>query len=438
MDKGILKLLKTAQENNKAYKDITTGYFNSNKFRIDLNNLIKSDKYSSISMILFTFENMDMIRRYVDFEISNKAYAELHKAAEKFFENGKIYTIQGNKIAVLLPETKTVEASNSAKEFISSTKNPMHIDVLPISLAIRGGIANYPSHNTDADTLLTMLDKALDQACKTKNNTHVYNNIIDKEQEIYYRDLVSLYNALKNNKFTLAFQPIIDIQKDKIASVEALLRWNDQNNCYMSISELIKRAEDAGFINEITNWLFSSVTKQLKEWKEKGIEIAVSMNISSKDLNDEAFIDHVKSYIMENDINPKYIEFEISEKSVLQDEKPALEQLKKLKSTGAKLSLDDYGTGYNSFKNLIDFAGKFDYLKIDKIFIDKFLKDEKFIMVDCIIKASHRLGMKVIAEGVEIKEQLEILKSIDCDMIQGFYYSKPLTADEAESYILNF
>lgn len=438
MNKGILGIIKTSQEKNKAYEDITTGYFNTNKFSIDLFNLVNEGKYGSVSMILFAFENMDVIKRYVDYEISILTFIELHKAAAEFFSMGTIYTVSGNKFAVVMPDVKIFDANNLAKEFIIKTKDPIYIGNLPISLVVKSGIANYPSHSSEAGVLIKMLDKSLDQACKTHNSVQIYNNIMDKEQEIYYMDLVSLCDALKNNMFSLAFQPIIDMQKNKISGAEALLRWNIQNNSYMTVSELIKRAEDAGFINEITRWLFKSVTDQLKEWKEKGIELPVSMNLSSKDLADETFINYVKSYIEDNQLNPKYIEFELTERSIIDDVRLVSGHLKKLKSSGVKLSLDDFGSGVNSIKNLMDFAGKFDYLKIDKCFIDKILKDEKLIIVDCIIKAAHRLGMRVIAEGVEIKEQVEILKTVDCDMIQGFYFSKPLTALEFEEYYINF
>ncbi|MDF2948645.1 MAG: putative signal transduction protein [Sedimentibacter sp.] len=438
MNKGILGIIKTSQEKNRVYEDITTGYFNSNKFSNDLINLVKEDKYGSISMIMFAFENMDVIKRYVDYEISIQIFVELHKAAAEFFDMGTIYTVYENKFAIVLPDIKIFDANNLAKEFILKTKDLIYIGNLPISIVVKAGIVNYPSHSSEAGVLIKMLDKSLDQASKIQNSIQIYNNIMDKEQEIYFSDLVSLCDALKNNMFSLAFQPIIDIQKNKISGAEALLRWNIQNNSYMTVSELIKRAEDAGFINEITRWLFRSVTDQLKEWKEKGIEIPVSMNLSSKDLADESFINYVKSYIEDTKLNPKYIEFELTERSIIDDVKLVTGHLKKLKSAGVKLSLDDFGAGFNSIKNLMDFAGKFDFLKIDKSFIDKILKDEKLIIVDCIIKAAHRLGMRVIAEGVEINEQVEILKTVDCDMIQGFYFSKPLTALEFEEYILDF
>lgn len=437
---GLVERVKKLNEIEKmnVYEDITTGYYNFNKFKIDLDNLINIDKFGSVSIILLKYENIEMIKRHVDFETSLNSYIQLHKMAEEYFNMGTIYTILGNKIAVLLPGVKVEEARNLSEKFILNTKNPVYIHDLPISLVIKSGIVNYPDHETNVDKLIIMLDKALDQSSTSFNDIEIYNNEIEKEKERYYRDLVSMYHALKNNMFTLAFQPVIDIKKNQIICAEALLRWNDLNYSNMSVLELIKIAENAGFINEITRWLFNSVTEQLKIWKEKGIELTISMNISSMDLADESFIDYVKNYIQVNNLNPKYIEFELSERSIILDENVTSRQLRRLRNAGIKLSLDDYGTGYNSLKNLISFAGKFDNLKIDKMFIDRILKYEKLILVDCIIKAAHRLGMKVIAEGVEIKEQLEILNNIDCDMVQGFYYSKPMTAEEMEKYILGF
>ncbi|GEM_PF-759906 len=423
-------------EKKRAYEDVATGYFNSNKFNIDWTDSINAGTYGSITTILFRFENMDMIKRYVDFETSMKSYIRLLEMAEEFFYMGTVYTISDNKIAVLLPGMDIDRANNLTKGFISISKSPMYIENLPISPVIKCGIVNYPNHGTEACKLTLMLDKALEQTSRLHSTIGIYNDIIEKEHERYYSDLVSLYHALKNDMFTLAFQPIIDVRKNRISSVEALLRWNDSRHINMSIAELIKRAEDAGFINEITKWLFASVAEQIKLWKEKGIEIPVSMNLSALDLSDAEFISYVTDYIKENDINTRLIEFELTERSIIHNEEIMSEQLMKLKKLGIRLSLDDYGTGHNSLKNLMNFAGKFDYLKIDKVFIDKILKDEKLIMVDCIIRAAHRMGMKVVAEGVEIHEQVEILRTVDCDMIQGFYYSMPLPPEELEQYVL--
>ncbi|MGB4439224.1 MAG: EAL domain-containing protein, partial [Sedimentibacter sp.] len=293
-------------------------------------------------------------------------------------------------------------------------------------------------HDSDINSIIVKLDKSLDQCCKSHNEIAIYNNIIEEEQAKYYNDLVSLYHALQNNMFTLVYQPKIDIQNDKIAGVEALLRWNDSKHKNMSISELIKKAEAAGFINQITKWVIKNVAEQLKIWNQKGINTAVSINLSSRDLADESFVNYVKNCITINEINPECIEFELTERSIIQDEKIAMEEIRKLKDMGIKISIDDYGTGFNSIKYLLEFGGVFDYLKIDKIFIDRISNQENLIIVDCIIKAAQRLAMKVIAEGAETKEQADILKSANCDMIQGYYYSKPLMPDELEKFILKY
>ncbi len=423
-------------EKKKAYEDITTGYHNLNKLKVDLHELINSKKHSSITIILFKYENIDMIKQYVDFEIGNKSYIKLHEIAAEFFCNTCVYSAYGNKIAVMIPDCNIDTAYNVAKKFILHTKNPIYIDDLPISPVIKAGIVNYPLHETNIDKIIVMLGKSLEQSKMTHNDVMIYDEKAEKEKERYYQDLVKLYHALKDNMFIMHYQPIVNVKTNQVISVEALLKWNDTNHNNMSIAELIKIAEDAGFINEITKWVIKNVIEQIKKWNEKGIETPVSINVSARDLSDETFIDYVKECIEENNIKPKNIQFELTERSIINDGETAAQTLKSLKNMGIKISLDDYGTGYNSLKNLVDFADKFDYLKIDKIFIDKIIKDEKLIIVDYIINAAHRLGIKVVAEGVEMIEQVETLKIVDCDMIQGYYYSKPLPPDELEEYII--
>ncbi|WP_313346679.1 GGDEF domain-containing phosphodiesterase [Sedimentibacter sp.] len=425
-------------EKKKAYEDVTTGYHNLNKLKVDLNSEISSKKYSSISIILFKYENMDMIRQYVNFEVGDKSYIKLHEIAGEFFCDICVYSAYGNKIVIMLPGYNINDAYSLAKKFIQQTKNPIYIDDLPISPVIKAGIVNYPLHETNVDNIIVMLGKSLKLSDMTHNDVMIYDDMAEKDKERYYQDLVSLYHALKGNMFKMHYQPIVNVKTNQVESAEALLKWNDSNHNNMSIAELIKIAEDAGFINEITKWVIKNVIDQIKIWNGKGIEIPVSINVSARDLSDDTFIDYVKDCISKNNIKPKNIQFELTERSIINDGETAAKTLKSLKHMGIKISLDDYGTGHNSLKNLVDFADKFDYLKIDKIFIDKIIKDEKLIIVDYIINAAHRLGIKVVAEGVEMIEQIETLKTVDCDMIQGFYYSIPLSPEELEEYLLIF
>lgn len=304
-------------ERKKAYEDISTGYYNSNKFKVDLRKLVTEETCNTITIIIFDFQNMDMIKRYVDFKTSRKCFCELLNMANEFFHEGTIYVVSDSKFIVMLPEVYIEETYILAKKFIQNTKNPIYINELPISMVIKGGIVNYPLHETNINGIILMLDKAIDQSLRSQSELVIYDNTVDKEQEMYYQDLVSLFHALQNDKFTLVYQPKIDIQNNELIGVEALIRWNDSNHNNMSICELIRRAEDAEFINQITKWVIRNVAEQLKIWREKGLHIAVSINLSSRDLSDETFIDYVDEYITNNEINPDCIEFELTERSII-------------------------------------------------------------------------------------------------------------------------
>ncbi|KAF5037877.1 EAL domain protein [anaerobic digester metagenome] len=435
---SLIELIKKTEEleKRKAYEDLRTGYYNFNKFKLDLCTMVSSCKYQDISVIMFEFQNIDMIKRYVDVETSQKSFIELLDKAEKYFEDGTIYAATSKKITVILPEWDAWEAAKSAKDFIATTKNPVYIDNFPISIVVKGAVINYPKHETDGDRLIVKLDKAIEQSLRCHSEVVIYDDIIEIEQEKYYSGLVSLYHSLQNDMFTLAYQPKIDLKNNSVIGVEALLRWKDKDKKSMSISELIRRAEDAGFINQITRWVIKNTAMQMKRWDEKGIIMPVSINLSAKELSDDTFVEYVRECLDEYGVNPNNLEFELTERIIILDEKNALEQFKKLKEMGIKMSLDDYGSGFNSAKYLMEYGEIFDYLKIEKKLIDKISNEKNFAMIKCMINATHLFGMKIVAEGVETLPQVELLKSADCDYIQGFYYSKPLFAEDLEKFLL--
>lgn len=434
---SLIELIKKTEEleKRKAYEDLRTGYYNFNKFKLDLWTMVSSCKYQDISVIMFEFQNIDMIKRYVDVETSQKSFVELLDKAEKYFEDGTIYAATSKKITVILPEWDAWEAAKSAKDFIATTKKPVYIDNFPISIVVKGAVINYPKHETDGDRLIVKLDKAIEQCLRCHSEVVIYDDIIEIEQEKYYSGLVSLYHSLQNDMFTLAYQPKIDLKNNSVIGVEALLRWKDKDKKSMSISELIRRAEEAGFINQITRWVIKNTAMQMKRWDEKGIIMPVSINLSAKELSDDTFVEYVRECLDEYGVNPNNLEFELTERIIILDEKNALEQFRKLKKMGIKMSLDDYGSGFNSAKYLMEYGEIFDYLKIEKKLIDKITNEKNFAIIKCMINATHLFGMKLVAEGVETISQVELLKSADCDYIQGFYYSKPLFAEDLEQFL---
>lgn len=424
-------------EKKEAYEDIITGYPNLNKLKNDLNNIIHEHIYKSFSLIIFKYENLDMINRHVDHETGQKSLIELLHMADKFFSEENIYSINPNKFVVICPNNDCEEAYDISNKFLHITKKPVYINDLPISFIVKGGIVYYPYHSDESADIIMKLDKALDQASRTQKNIAIYDNNIEDESGVYYNILVSLYEALQNDVFNLVYQPKINLQ-DKFVGAEVLLRWNNSTYNDFPISRLIKIAEDAGFISEVTKWVIKKVVIQQKSWQKEGLNIKVAINLSSMDLIDDSIIKYTIETLKINDIDPSLIEFELTERTVIEDEMRVFNLLKKIKDYGIKISLDDYGSGYNSLKYLINNTCAFNCIKIDKILIDNIASKHNMIMIEAIIKAVHEIGLDVVAEGVETEAQVNVLKSIGCDTIQGFYYSKPLPPEELKAFVLKW
>ncbi len=435
----LLEYIKKMHEKEKerAFTDIITGYPNANKFAEDIDAMINENKHSTFSIIIFEYKNMDMINQYVNQEIGKKSFINLLKYAEHHFQCGSIYTISTNKFVILIPNIDCLKANHMANKFADKTKKPMFVDSLPISLIVRGGIVNYPIHGNKIKEIISKLEKVMTQSAKTQRNITIYDNNLEAESMKYYNTLVSLYYSLQNDMFYLYYQPKIKIGTNELVGTEALLRIKKGTYSNLSISQLINMAEDVGFINDITKWVILNTIIQIKKWQEVGINNKVSINLSSIDLSDDSIVNYTVNCLKEHNVDASLIEFELTERSIIDDEEKTISVLKKMKEKGIKISLDDYGTGHNSLSHLIKTTNQFDYIKIDKEFIDNINEKQNEVLLEGIIETAHVLGIEVIAEGVETKEQVEILKRIGCDIIQGYYYSKPLLPEEFVSYKKN-
>lgn len=427
----LLRYIKAINEEEKrrAYIDVITGYPNSNKLIEDLDKLIKEQKHQTLSMIVFEYKNREMINQYVDHEVGNKSFIKLISNADNFFNACSIYTVSTNKFIIIIPGFDYNHAYDLATEFTNKTKEPMFVDTLPISIIVKGGIVSFPMHGNEINDIILKLEKVLGQATKTQKNITIYDNKLESESIKYYETLVSLYYSLQDDMFYLVYQPKVNLKNNKIVSVEALLRIKHDVYNNLSISQLIGMAEDVGFINEITKWVINTSIKQIKVWENDGIHTKISINLSSIDLNDDALIKYTKNCLESYGVDSSMLEFELTERSIIEDEQKILAVLDKIKREGIKISLDDYGSGHNSLNYLVNASFHFDYIKIDKAFIDNIAEEQNEVLIEGIIETAHVLGIQVVAEGVETKEQVEILKRIGCDIIQGYYFSEPLLPD---------
>jgi EAL domain-containing protein (putative c-di-GMP-specific phosphodiesterase class I)/GGDEF domain-containing protein len=421
--------------NNKTYTNMQTGYYNSNKLKLDIKNIINKYECRNISFIMFEYENLESINEYVNLEIGKKSLLTLLNKANYFFNDGIIYIISNNKFIVMLPKYTTEETYLLANEFIQNTKSPFYIDAIPVTIKVKSSITNCLINEINTSNIICKLEKTLEQSCIYNEDVKIFNNkkIYEKEKN-YYNDLVLLYNDLQNNNLKLCYEPKIDIQNNEIIGLKAMLKW-DSEDLNKKFSEIIKSADYAGFSNQITKWIIKNVSEQLRIWQNKGIYISVSVNLYSQDLQNESIINYINKYILSNEIDAKYIEFELSENTIIKNDQNTKDVLTKLKNIGIKLSLTNSKTDFNSLSYLLNFPNIFECLKINQIFSKNTLDNEKLLLIEYMIKFAHRLNLKVIADEIETKDNVNLLKKIGCDIIQGYYYSKPLLPDELEDYL---
>ena len=240
--------------------------------------------------------------------------------------------------------------------------------------------------------------------------------------------------VIERNQLELYYQPKVFAETNQIVGGEALLRWNHPEWGIISPNDFIPLAEKTGFINEIGKWVKKTACKQNKAWQDAGLpKIPISINLSATRFLESDLISHIMDTLKESKLEAQYLEIEITETFLLENEIVVFSVLDELRNIGIKIALDDFGTGYSSLSSLNRFKGKIDILKIDRSFIQDLSssheEDSNFI-VKMIIQLSHQLKMSVIAEGVETNEQLTMLQKYNCNMIQGYLYSKPIPAIE--------
>ncbi len=250
---------------------------------------------------------------------------------------------------------------------------------------------------------------------------------------------ITLHRAIKQHnfqEFEIYYQPIVDINSGKIVAVESLLRWQSPELGMIYPTEFIPLAESTGLIVPIGKWVLKSVCQQIKSWRDAGIySFVVAVNLSVMEFNQPDLIQKIVNLIAINDLEPHYLEIELTESMIMQDVNSAIATMNKLQSLGVKIAIDDFGTRYNSLINLITLP--INTLKIDRSFIHNVANDpQKSAITKALIQMAHNLNLDVVAEGVETEAELAFLRQYKCNYMQGFLFSRPLPAAEFENFLL--
>ena len=328
------------------------------------------------------------------------------------------------------------EAAKFAEQVIRAIEEPVIIHDQEIFVSTSMGISIYPTDGVTTEELVNRADKAMYYS--KQNGRNGYSFYFDELNTDSKRVLLldsEMRKAIENQEFELHFQPKVDVAKGSIIGLEALVRWKNQKLGFVNPAEFIPYAEETGLIIPLSEIIFEKAFKAYQVLCDNGYtKIPIAINVSSIHFQQQNFLDSIKHLLHRNNASALNFEIELTERTVMNSASETISKLVKLKQLGFKLSIDDFGTGYSSLSYLVRFP--LDILKIDRSFIQHICSlDDKQAVVDAIIQMSHRLKMKVVAEGVESAQQVQLLEKMGCDIIQGYYYSKPLPLDELLEFL---
>ncbi|OAO89122.1 hypothetical protein AXX17_ATUG04230 [Arabidopsis thaliana] len=339
-------------------------------------------------------------------------------------------------IIVLRDLADSEEAILIANQLIASIKKPFSVADNELYLNASIGICMYPRHGEDFETLLKHADLAMYQA-KIQNGGYQFFNEVILSTFLRKLDLENeLRWAITKNQFTLYYQPQVSSETGEMKGMEALIRWNHPTLGLVSPGEFIPIAEETGIIMDIGKWVLKEVCTQLSRWLSTSYAVpAISINLSARQFLAPDLASSFHDMVRQTCCNPQHIILEITESSSMHDIELVLPILYKLKSYGFQIAIDDFGKGYSALGYMKQFP--IDILKIDKSFVQELTSDSKSTVVTkAIIDMSHGMDLRVIAEGVETMEQMECLRRMNCDMVQGYWIARPMPTEQLEARYL--
>jgi diguanylate cyclase (GGDEF)-like protein len=418
-----------------AYTDITTGLKNKNYGAYILPEIILNNGNNEYSVLLIDLNNFKTLNDVQGYYFGDKVLNEVGKRLSAGSGSKDIVIYSGSDRFIVI-RFKEESIDNYAEKILSDLSDTMIIEDAQVNLTSCMGIYTT-TKGEDISTALQNADIALNYAKKQgKDCFSIFNSLMKENILRKSKIQEKLKEAIKNDWLEVYYQPKIDLKDEKLIGSEALLRWNDEEFGTISPGEFIPIAEETGIIIELGRYVLKKVCTQIKNWEESGVNyINVAVNVSSIQFRDTSLPEYIANLLKEYELSPSVLELEVTESAIIEDMKCADKMLNEFIKKDIKIAIDDFGTGYSSYNHLSSLG--LSILKIDKSFIDFINCDlKKSLIIKNVIELAHILDMKVVAEGVEQENQMKTLKEYGCDIIQGYYYSKPLSNKDFKEYII--
>jgi diguanylate cyclase (GGDEF)-like protein len=338
-----------------------------------------------------------------------------------------IARLGGDEFAVLLPTASVEDANHIAGRLREVLEEPFSLGGLQLEIDASIGIALSPEHGTDADTLLRRADVAMYIAKRNGSGHALYTAEQDQHSPTRLALVGELRRAIDQNELSLYFQPKVSLKDSRVLCAEALVRWQHPRHGMLGPDQFVPVAEQTGLIRPLARWVLEAAARQCNRWRQEGLDLAVAVNLSMRNLHDAEIVDMIRQLLQRWGIPPARLVIEITESSLMADAARAMEVLNRLREMGVGVSIDDFGTGYSSLAYLKRLP--VDELKIDKSFVANMARDENdAAIVRSTVGLAHELGLTVVAEGIEDQATWDLLVALGCDVGQGYFVSRPVPA----------